>query len=227
MPERSPWSCILWDVDGTIVDASEGILRRLTVTLEHFGKRPPTRGELSHWIGPPMFESFQVNVGMSPEGATEAVAFYRGLNKAEGYTSSAKLFPGVGQIITDLQTAGVPQATASSKPEVQVVALMDHFELSASFTSMVGATPDERTLSAKADIVAEALRRLEAAGVDVSRPVLIGDRHHDVEGGIAQGVPVIFVRWGFSWPHESDGAQAAVENADELRALLLVPNGQG
>ena len=38
MPSRSPWTCILWDVDGTIVDASDGILRRLTITLEHFGK---------------------------------------------------------------------------------------------------------------------------------------------------------------------------------------------
>jgi phosphoglycolate phosphatase len=222
MPERSPWSCILWDVDGTIVDASEGILRRLTVTLEHFGMQPPTRGELSKWIGPPMFESFQANVGMTPEQATEAVAYYRGLNKAEGYTSGAKLFPGIAELIADLHTAGIAQATASSKPEVQVVALMDFFELSPAFTTMVGATLDERTLSAKADIVAEALRRLEAAGVDTSRPVLIGDRHHDVEGGTANGVPVIFVRWGFSWPHESDGAQAAVETADELRPLLLV-----
>lgn len=224
MPLRSPWSCILWDVDGTIVDASEGILRRLTITLEHFGMQPPTRGELSRWIGPPMFESFQANLGMSPEQATEAVAFYRGLNKAEGYTASAKLFPGMAELIADLGAAGVPQATASSKPEVQVVALMEHFELSPFLTAMVGATPDERTLSAKADIVAEALRRLSVAGADIDRPVLIGDRHHDVEGGIANDVPVIFVRWGFSWPHEADGAQAAVDDADELRALLLVPD---
>ncbi len=54
--------------------------------------------------------------------------------------------------------------------------------------------------------------------------MLIGDRHHDVEGGADAGVPVIFVRWGFSWPHEADGAQAAVDTADELRALLLVPD---
>ncbi|MDF2665886.1 MAG: hypothetical protein K0R81_1736, partial [Microbacterium sp.] len=25
MPVRSPFSCVLWDVDGTLVDASEGI----------------------------------------------------------------------------------------------------------------------------------------------------------------------------------------------------------
>lgn len=220
---RSPWSCVLWDVDGTIVDASEGILRRLSITLQHFGMQPPTRGELSRWIGPPMFESFQANVGMTPEQAVEAVAFYRQLNKEEGYTSSAKLFPGVADVIAAVAAAGIPQATASSKPEAQVVALMDHFELAPYFTAMVGATPDERTLSAKSDIVREALRRLQAAGVDTSRPVLVGDRHHDVEGGAEAGVPVIFVQWGFSWPHEAEGAQASVADAAQLQHLLLLP----
>ena len=222
MPSRSPWTCVLWDVDGTIVDASDGILRRLTVCLEHFGRRPPTRAELVHWIGPPMYESFQVNVGMTPEQSTEAVAFYRRLGKEDGYTTGAKLFPGIAELITDVAAAGIPQATASSKPEVQVDALMDHFDLSPSLTAIVGATPDERTLSAKSDIVAEALRRLAAAGADISRPVLVGDRHHDVDGGAEQGVPVIFVRWGFSWPHESEGAQAVVDDVDQLRTLLLV-----
>ena len=222
MPTRSPWSCVLWDVDGTVVDASDGILRRLAITLEHFGKRAPTRAELVHWIGPPMYDSFQVNVDMSPAEATDAVSFYRTLGKADGYTTGAKLFAGVGELIGELAEHGVPQATASSKPEIQVDALMDHFGLAPHFTAIVGATLDERTLSAKADIIAEALRRLEAAGVDTRRPVLVGDRHHDVEGGAVHGVPVIFVRWGFSWPHESDGAQAAVDTVDELRSLLLV-----
>src|SRR6185312_10308451 len=49
----SPYSCVLWDVDGTIVDASVGILRRLNVALTHFGRPAPTREELIHWIGPP------------------------------------------------------------------------------------------------------------------------------------------------------------------------------
>jgi phosphoglycolate phosphatase len=222
MSTRTPWTCVLWDVDGTIVDASDGILRRLTITLEHFGRRPPTRAELVHWIGPPMYDSFQANVGMTPAESTEAVAFYRRLGRADGYTTGARLFPGVGELIHELAAAGVPQATASSKPEIQVDALMDHFELAPCFTAIVGATEDEKTLSAKSDIVAEALRRLAAAGVDVARPVLVGDRHHDVEGGAEHGVPVIFVRWGFSWPHEADGAQAAVETVEQLRALLLV-----
>lgn len=222
MPARSPWTCVLWDVDGTIVDASDGILRRLAITLTHFGKRAPRRDELVHWIGPPMYDSFQANVGMTPDEATAAVAFYRTLGKADGYTTGARVYPDVAQVVADLAAAGVPQATASSKPEVQVAALMDHFELTPYLTAVVGATLDEKTLSAKADIVAEALRRLEVAGADISRPVLIGDRHHDIEGAAAHGVPSIFVRWGFSWPHEAEGAQAVVDDAASLRRLLLV-----
>jgi len=208
-------------MDGTIVDASEGILRRLGITMQHLGHPEVTREELVHWIGPPMFESFQRQLGLTPAESAEAVTFYRDLAKTEGYTSGARLFPGIAELLHDVHAAGIPQAIASSKPEVQVDALLDHFDLTPYFTAVVGATPDERTLSAKGDIVAEALRRLDATGNDVSRPVLVGDRHHDVDGGAEHGVPVIFVRWGFSWPHESEGAQAVVDDVPALRALIL------
>jgi phosphoglycolate phosphatase len=221
MTARSPWSCILWDVDGTIVDASDGILSRLDRCLTHFGYPAPTRAELVHWIGPPMYDSFQKNVGMTPEQASEAVSYYRVLGKQDGYTARTRLYPGVGELIAEISACGIPQATASSKPEVQVVALMEHYGLAEHMQAMAGATPDEKTLATKADIVAESLRRLRAMGVDTSRPILIGDRHHDIDGGAANGVPVIFVRWGFSWPHESEGAQAAVDTIVELRRLLL------
>lgn len=217
----SPYSCILWDVDGTIVDASVGILRRLSVALTHFGHPAPVRDDLVHWIGPPMFQSFQDQAGMTPEQSAEAVTFYRGLGKADGYTRDVNLYPGVAELINDIHAQGVPQATASSKPEIQVDAIVDHFALRPAFLTTVGSTPDESTLASKTDIVAEALRRLEARGADVSAPVLIGDRHHDVEGGNANGVPVIFVDWGFSDESEGDEAAFRVSSMDELRALLL------
>lgn len=222
MTMRSPWTCILWDVDGTIVDASEGILRRLALCLEHFGMPAPTREELVHWIGPPMYESFQTNVGMTGARAAEAVAYYRQIGKADGYTNGARLYPGVGELIAELAEAGIPQGTASSKPENQVLALMEHFDLAGHLGAIVGATPDEKTLATKSDIIAESLRRLAEQGVDTSRPVLIGDRHHDIEGGAERGVPVVFVTWGFSWPHESEGAQAVVHDVSQLRSLLLI-----
>lgn len=221
MADTTPWSCILWDVDGTIVDASEGILWRLDTLMKELGRPEISRGELRHWIGPPLYDSFQAQLGLTGAEAAQAVVRYREIGRAHGYTSGAKLFPGIGSLITDLHRAGVPQGIASSKPEIQVIALMEHFGLTPFFTAMVGSTPDEQTLAAKSDIVAECLRRLRAAHVDVSRPVLIGDRHHDVDGGAANDVPVVFVTWGFSWPHESEGAQAVATDPATLRSLLL------
>jgi len=226
MTIRSPWTCILWDVDGTVVDASEGILRRLTICLEHFGLPAPKREELVHWIGPPMYESFQTNVGMTGERAAEAVAYYRQIGRAEGYASGARLYPGIAAVIGDLAALGVPQATASSKPENQVEFLMDHFDLAPHLQVIVGATPDEKTRATKSDVIGEALRQLEEGGHDTSRPVLIGDRHHDIDGAADYGVPVIFVRWGFSWPHESEGAQAVVDDIDQLRSLLFIEDDE-
>ena len=158
---------------------------------------------------------------MTAEESAEAVAFYRTLGKADGYTTDVVTYPGVADMIRDMHAAGIPQATASSKPENQVDAIIDHFELRPYFLATVGATPDEATLASKSDIVVEALRRLRDRGADTSRPVLIGDRHHDVTGGNANDVPVVFVEWGFSEPHEGDDAAFRVSTADELRALLL------
>ncbi len=221
MTEKSQWSCILWDMDGTIVDASEGILERLEVTFAHLGKPAPTRDDLIDWIGPPMRESFERNANLTLDEAHEAVAHYRSLHDYNNMGAGARVYDGVTELIGEVAAAGVPQAIASSKPENQVVPLANHFAISDDFVTMVGASSDGVTRGTKADVVREALKRLADAGVDTSRPVLIGDRHHDIEGGAECGVPVIHVTWGFSHPNEGEGSIATATTATELRALLL------
>jgi phosphoglycolate phosphatase len=218
----TPFTCVLWDVDGTIVDASASILRRLGITLDHFGEPSPSREDLVHWIGPPMYDTFRDVVGMSTARAAEAAAFYRRVGEAEGtgYTDGTRTYPGIAELVAEVADAGIAQATASSKPEVQVEALMRHFGLEPHLDVIAGADED-RGLSRKADVVADALRRLDATGADTSAPVLIGDRHHDVDGAAEHGIPVIFAAWGFGLPAESTGAYAVAADATALRALLL------
>lgn len=217
----SPWSCILWDVDGTVADASAGILPRITEVLTGMGRTPPAADELRHWIGPPMLESFQTRALLTPEEATRAVATYRELASRDGYAASVSLYPGVADLIRDVHRAGLPQATASTKPQNQVEAILRHYDLADAFTAIVGARAEADVLDTKSDVLGRALEGLAAAGVDVSRPVLIGDRHHDVDGAADHGVPVIFVRWGFGTPGEEEGARAVVDDASQLRELLL------
>ncbi|WP_345751716.1 HAD hydrolase-like protein [Microbacterium rhizophilus] len=217
----SPWSCILWDVDGTVADASAGILPRITEVLTAMGRTTPAAAELRHWIGPPLLESFQTRALLSTEQATEAVAAYRALASRDGYAASVALYPGVPELIREVHEAGVPQATASTKPQNQVEAILTHYGLDNAFTAIVGARPEADVLDTKSDVLGRALEGLAAAGIDTSRPVLIGDRHHDVDGAAVHGVPVVFVRWGFGSPGEEDGAQAVVDDATQLRELLL------
>lgn len=218
----SSYSCILWDVDGTIADASPGIFARITEVLTSYGLPVPTSDELRPWVGPPLVESFQQRAGMDDTQATEAVARFREYAARDGYASHVDLYPGVAELVREARTAGIPQSTASTKPENQVHAILEHFELLPEFTAISGARPgNEGSHDGKAFVVDQALRRLAAAGADISRPVLIGDRHHDVEGGAEQGVPVIFVDWGFGLPEESEGAIHRVAHPDELRPLLL------
>lgn len=221
MPE-SPYSCILWDVDGTIADASAGILPRLRQVFASYGLAEPAADELSLWIGPPMHESFRLRAGMTDEQSHEAVGRYRALAAADGYAASVDIYPGVADVLRAVQDAGIPQSTASTKPENQVHAILEHYALLDRFIAISGARPGpEGRTDGKSFVIGQALERLRAAGVDTSRPVLIGDRHHDVEGGAEHGIPVIFVDWGFGDPGEADGALARVTSPTELQSLLL------
>jgi phosphoglycolate phosphatase len=55
---------------------------------------------------------------------------------------------------------------------------------------------------------------------DLTRPVLVGDRVHDVEGAAVHGIPTIAVSWGYGEPAEFEHAIAVAHDVDELRALL-------
>ena len=221
MPE-SPYSCILWDVDGTIADASAGILPRLRQVFGSYGLAEPDAAELSLWIGPPMHESFRLRAGMDDEQAHEAVTRYRELAAADGYAASVSLYPGVTDVVRAVEDAGIPQSTASTKPENQVRAILEHYALIDAFTAISGARPGpEGRTDGKSFVIGQALERMRAAGVDTSRPVLVGDRHHDVEGGAEHGIPVIFATWGFGDPAEADGALTRVSSPAELQTALL------
>lgn len=218
---RAQYSCVLWDVDGTIADASAGILPRIATVLAEFGKPPTPADRVNEWIGPPMLESFQTIAGLSADEALRAVTAYRELAGRQGYAESVRLYDEVTDVIHDLALAGVPQSTASTKPQNQVEAIFEHFGLSDLFVSVHGASPRPDAHDTKADVLGRALDDLRSRGVDLSRPVLIGDRHHDVEGAAEYDVPVIFARWGFGSPTEEEGAAHVVDAPNDLRALLL------
>jgi phosphoglycolate phosphatase len=214
------WSCVLFDLDGTITDSAPGIVHRLALTLADMGAPVPSDADLLRWVGPPILDSFRDFAGFTAEQSLEALDIYRRHVADVGAYNGSAVYPGMAGLIARLHGLGVPLAVSSSKPESQVVPILEHFGLARYFTVICGASEDE-TRSAKADVVAEALRRLAESGVDTSHTVLVGDRIHDVEGAAAHGIPAILVEWGYGSPAEAAEAMAVVHSTDQLASLLI------
>ena len=215
----APFTSILFDLDGTIVDSAPGITATLAYTFETMGLPVPSPVELLAYVGPPILDSFRDRAGLSLGEAAEALAIYRPRYLESG-ALDATVFPGVAEVIRAVHAAGVPLSLATSKPETPATFMLSHFGLLDQFDIITGASDDE-VRSSKQDVVAEALVRLDAFGADLSRPGLVGDREHDVEGAAANGVPTIFVDWGYGSPAEQVGSVALARTPAELRTLLL------
>jgi phosphoglycolate phosphatase len=215
----SPFSCILFDLDGTIVDSAPGITATLEYTFNQLQFPPLSRAQQMAFVGPPLLDSFRDIAGLTTEESAEALIVYREKYLNDG-AYDATAFPGVGAVLRRIHASPLPMSLATSKPELPATLILEHFNLARYFDIITGASSDE-VRSSKADVVEEALLRLDAIGADLSRPVLIGDRIHDIEGAAAHGVPTLIVEWGYGTEAEHAGALGVVATPRELEQRLF------
>ena len=176
----------------------------------------PDDQRLRTYVGPPLWHSFG-DLGYEGELLANLVSGYRA--RYQAHYLDPEPFPGIIEVLHDLHGAGIPLATATSKQAPMALAQMEHLGLSDVFDVIAGATPDPE--SSKATVIREALTGLEALGVDISAPVLVGDSIWDVRGAQEAGIPVIGVGWGYATEDGLDGADAVCETVEELRSFIL------
>ena len=213
-----PYTAILWDLDGTISDSAPGIVAALRKTFDVFRMPIPDDETLLSYVGPPIIDSFKHQHLDDAIEIQHALETYREIHEESGLIDSPA-FAGIPELIRAARRAGIPQSTATSKPESAATIVLEHYGLVGEFDEITGATDDE-SRSKKDDVVAEALRRLEERGVDLSNVIMIGDRFYDVHGAAAHGVPCIYVTWGYGQLGEDEGAVAVATSSAELRKLL-------
>jgi phosphoglycolate phosphatase len=213
-----PYTAVLFDLDGTIVDSAPGITATLAFTFEKLGLPIPSPAELLKYVGPPILDSFRDLAHFTPLQSQQALDIYRVQYLATG-VFDATVYDGVTGVLRTIHEADVPLSLATSKPETPATLILEHYDLARYFDELTGASDDE-VRSAKADVVEEALRRLDVGGADLSRPVMVGDRIHDIHGAAAHDVPTIYVTWGYGSPAEQAGAVAVANTAAELLGEL-------
>lgn len=186
---------VLFDVDGTLIHSSPGILQTLRETFERMGV-DCSGFDLQQYLGPPLRRTFAQHF-QDPEDVEKAVTLYRALYKESGQYA-CRLFPGVEEMLRRLNEAGVLLCTATSKPAEVARPILEHLGIDRWFTIIGGAAMDS-SLDTKTAVMRHVLCQPPVAG----RPALmVGDRRDDMEGARNCGLPAAGVLYGYGTRQE-------------------------
>ena len=220
--EKSRYTHILFDLDGTLSDPKEGITGSVQYALKALGIDEPDADKLEPFIGPPLKDSFQEFYGLNEEQADFAVKKYRERFKDQGIFENT-LYPGMKELLKRLNEAGCVLAVASSKPEVFVNRILNFFGIGDCFKVVVGSELDG-TRSRKEEVVSEALERLfPDENVPYESIAMVGDRKFDISGALEFGLHPIGAAYGYAGEGELEaaGAEYIAESVEDLGLFLL------
>ena len=206
---------ILFDLDGTLTDSGEGIMKSAVYALSHYGIEAPSDAELRTFVGPPLTESF-ARFGVPQDQLKKAVEIYRSRYIPIGRFENTP-YPGIRELLEQLKADGHKLYVATSKPEWMSIEILEHFDLAKYFDMICGASTDFSRNSKEAVIA----HLLESCGAQ-ENPIMVGDTAYDVIGAKEHGIPAIGVDWGYGLNEDMEkaGAVAIAYTVAELYDLL-------
>jgi len=208
----------IFDLDGTVADTGEGIVKSVSYALEKMGIFDYDERENYRFIGPPLIESFVRFYSMTREDARQAVECFRERYNVKG-VYECSIYEGIRELLFELKDRGIRLYIGSSKPEKYVRQILENEGLIDLFDFVSGAT-----LDGKIETKEQVLRQLfDNVEIDKKSAVMIGDRFHDIEGAHALGLSCIAVLYGFGNEAEfiEHGADHIAANAQDVLKIIL------
>jgi phosphoglycolate phosphatase len=207
---------VVFDIDGTLLDSAAGILAGFQHALRAGGVAVPAESELRVHLVPPL-RDFLTLAGVPAERLDGAAQAYHDFYLAEGLRQAAP-YEGVVELLGRLVEAGVTLATASAKRTATARAILEAHGLAAGFR-VIGGTDAVRLT--KAQTIAGVLDEL---GADPATTIMVGDRHHDIDGAHTVDVAAIGALWGYGVEGElvAAGADWLARDAAACARLLGV-----
>lgn len=214
-----PYDAVVFDLDGTLFDAEDGIVSSAVAAIEQLELEVPKDADLRRIVGPPLRQSMKHILHVPDELIPQAMAYYTAAFAEHGMFRYA-VYPHIRHILTMLHQNGVHVGLASSKPQPACERLLNHFGMAHYFDAIVGEQGNEAQLG-KPELIRRALpERYEQAA-------MVGDRCFDMDGAAAVGIDGIGVSYGCGSEEElrDSGATHIVPDTEALRALLC-PGGE-
>ncbi|SFJ50561.1 HAD family hydrolase [Jannaschia pohangensis] len=206
----------LFDVDGTLIDSRDVIVRTMQEACEWADVSAPTSARITELVGlslPVMIARLLPDA--TADGRDAVLAGYRerfcGNAEAAG---EALLYPGVSEGLRRLRDGGIMLGVATGKNRRGLDRLIGHYGWEELFVTLQCA--DAHPSKPDPSMVH---RAVEETGVDRSRAAMIGDTVFDMDMARAGGMAAIGVAWGYH-PEDALRGAGATPVAQDFAALV-------
>lgn len=216
MCSEKKFECVLFDLDGTLMDTSSGILHCVDYIVGKF-YLPYLEDETKRsFIGPPIQKSFQAHYGLSEERAWELATAWREAYK-DTFLLEAEPYEGIYELLHSLRQNGIMTGVATNKREDYTLKLLEHFGFLPLFDCVVGS--DFEGKRSKADMIRIGMERL---GVDAPGACLmVGDTEGDMAAARAAGVGFLGVTYGFGFKKSDIIGRPMASDCRDIQRLIL------
>ena len=218
-----PYDTVIFDLDGTLFDAEEGIIASALYAMQQVEHTSYEEVDLSLMVGPPLRYSFTNIFNLPTEKHDDAFQHYRE-HFANNGMYQYSVYPHIRSLLAMLKKQNVYIAVATAKSTDIAEKILKYFGLYSYFNRVVGKEVDEKNAS-KANVIRRALpERYKNA-------CMVGDRMYDIEAAIEVGIDAIGAEYGCGSYDElfSSGATYIVPDTESLRVLLCpgqpIPRG--
>jgi phosphoglycolate phosphatase len=212
-------SNIFFDLDGTLTDSKEGIIKCYQYALGKLNYAYQSEILENSVIGPPLRVTFRRFLNTNDEALIEnAVAIYRERFSTIGLFEN-KVYPGIPEMLSSLHKKSFKLYVVTSKAKIYADRIIEHFQLSTWFNDVYGSDLGGR-FDNKADLITFILNNRK---LRVEETVMIGDKKEDIMAGKANRTRTIGVTYGYGTKGEiSDAAPDYIcGSPSEIQKLVM------
>ncbi|MFP4974908.1 pyrophosphatase PpaX [Paenibacillus sp. CN-4] len=181
-------NCILFDLDGTIVDTNELIISSFTYALQQHALPVLTREEMIPHMGTTLQHQMRVFSGLEDVSGLELS--YRAFN-VEHHDALVRSFPRVNETLDKLREQGIRMGVVTTKIRPTTIKALERFDL-LQYMEVIVTVNDVEHPKPHPEPVQTAIRQLQA---DPARTLMVGDSAVDIQSAQAAGVKSAAVAW--------------------------------
>jgi len=210
--------CIVFDLDGTLIDSKTDIANSVNHTLQELQINPIPHEQIFDHVGHGVIHLIEesLKISKSTNHMEDALAIFRA-HYYDHLMDTTILFPQVFETVDHFFPAK-QMAVASNKPQRYVEKLLKELNVDRYFKSVYGG---DRLPEKKPDprVIFEILKE---TGSDPDRTIIVGDSWVDITTGKNAGIFTCGVSYGFRALQEikDAGPDVIIDQMGELKDLL-------